>query len=173
MGKILLQTCGQIITRECQKNYFREEGRFLRRLFKGPKTPYHHYPFRIYTRGALGCLKEQTDPWAHGGHCLGSWTECPVTPAVWLCHKSSFSMGPLGKRLWVPRRKENSKDALYSRGAASGFGYSLQVPGEHCVSTAQRYVAESSGLGASMCRELPFFNKVALSLSSCFSSPTE
>ena len=61
----------------------------------------------------------------------------------------------------------------YSRGAASGFGYSLQVPGEHCVSTAQRYVAESSGLGASMCRELPFFNKVALSLSSCFSSPTE
>ena len=61
----------------------------------------------------------------------------------------------------------------YSRGAASRFGYSLQVAGEHCVSTAQRYVAESSGLGASMCRELPFFNKVALSLSSCFSSPTE
>lgn len=61
----------------------------------------------------------------------------------------------------------------YSRAAASGFGYSLQVPGEHCVCTAQRYVAESSGLGASKCRELPFFNKVALSLSSCFSSPTE
>ena len=141
--------------------------------FQGAKTPYHHYPFRIYTRGALGCLKEQTDPWAHRGHCLGSWTKGPVTSTVWLRHKSSFSMGPLGKRLWVPRRKENSKDALYSRGAASGFGYSLQVPGEHCVSTAQRYVAESSGLGASMCRELPFFNKVALSLSSCFSSPTE
>ena len=108
-----------------------------------------------------------------GGHRLGSWTECPVIPAVWLHHKSSFSMGPLGKRLWVLRRKENSKDTLYSRDPASGFGYSLQVPGEHCVSTAQRYVAESSGLGASMCRELPFFNKVALSLSSCFSSPTE
>ena len=122
MGKILLQTCGQIITRECQKNYFREEGRFLRRLFKGPKTPYHHYPFRIYTRGALGCLKEQTDPWAHRGHCLGSWTECPVTPAVWLCHKSSFSMGPLGKRLWVPRRKENSKDALILEAPLQGLG---------------------------------------------------
>ena len=26
MGKIILQTCGQTITRECKKNYFREEG---------------------------------------------------------------------------------------------------------------------------------------------------
>ena len=26
----------------------------------------------------------------------------------------------------------------YSRAPASGFGYSLQVPGEHCVCTAQR-----------------------------------
>ena len=26
----------------------------------------------------------------------------------------------------------------YSRAPASGFGYSLQVPGEHCVSTVQR-----------------------------------
>ena len=123
--------------------------------------------------GSSGLFERADWSMGTGGHCLGSWTECPVIPAVWLRHKSSFSMGPLGKRLWVPRRKENSKDALYSRGAASGFGYSLQVPGEHCVSTAQRYVAESSGLGASMCRELPFFNKVALSLSSCFSSPTE
>ena len=47
-----------------------------------------------------------------GGDCLGSWTECPVISAVWLRHKSSFSIGPHGKRLWVLGRKENSKDAL-------------------------------------------------------------
>ena len=70
-------------------------------------------------------------------------------------------------------QEEGKQQRHPSRDPASGFGYSLQVPGEHCVSTAQRYVAESSGLGASMCRELPFFNKVALSLSSCFSSPAE
>ena len=38
MGNILLQMCGQIIIRECQKNYFREEGTFLWCLFKGPKN---------------------------------------------------------------------------------------------------------------------------------------
>ena len=38
MGKILLQMCGQIIIRECQKVYFREESAFLWHLFKGPKT---------------------------------------------------------------------------------------------------------------------------------------
>ena len=90
--------------------------------FQGAKTPYHHYSFRIYTRGALGCLKEQTDPWAQGGYCLGSWTECPVILAVWLRHKSSFSMGPLGKRLWVLRRKENSKDTLILETQLQGLG---------------------------------------------------
>ena len=38
MGKILLQTRGQIIIRECQNIYFREEDTFLWHLFKGPKT---------------------------------------------------------------------------------------------------------------------------------------
>ena len=79
-----------------------------------PRLQYHHYPFWIYTGEALGCLKEQPDPWTHGGggDCLGSWTECPVISAVWLHHKSSFSIGPLGKRPWVLRRQENSKDTL-------------------------------------------------------------
>ena len=62
--------------------------------------------------GSSGLFERADWSMGTGGHCLGSWTECPVIPAVWLRHKSSFSMGPLGKRLWVLRRKENSKDTL-------------------------------------------------------------
>lgn len=100
------------------------------------KTPYHHYPFWLYTREALGCLKEQTDPWTHRGHCLGSWTECPVISAVWLRHKTSFSRGPLGKRLWVLRRKENSKDALILEPQLQGLGTVCRCLGS--IVSAQR-----------------------------------
>ena len=43
---------GQIITRECQKIYFREEGRFLWCLFKGPRLHTTTIPFES-TRGEL------------------------------------------------------------------------------------------------------------------------
>ena len=93
-----------------------------------------------------------------------------------ICYLAASQEFVLHRTTWeeaLGAQEEGQQRHPYSRAPASGFGYSLQVPGEHCVCTAQRQVAESSGLGASMCRELPFFNKVALSLSFCFSSPTE
>lgn len=100
------------------------------------KTSYNHYPFWLYTREALDYLKEQTDPWTHRRDCLGSWTECPVISAVWLRHKTSFSRGPLGKRLWVLRRKENSKDALILEPQLQGLGTVCRCLGS--IVSAQR-----------------------------------
>ena len=110
--------------------------------------------------GTRGALPRVLDRMPSNLCCLAGSQEFILHGATW---EEALGAQKEGKQQSHP----------YSRGTASGFGYSLQVPGEHCVSTAQRYVAESSGLGAPMCRELPFFNKVALSLSSCFSSPTE
>ena len=66
MGKILLQTCGQIITRECQKIYFREEGRFLWCLFKGPRLHTTTIPFES-TQGELWAVWKSRLTHGHRG----------------------------------------------------------------------------------------------------------
>lgn len=86
--------------------------------------------------GRSGLFERADWPMGTGGYCLGSWTECPVTSAVWLHHKSSFSMGPLGKRLWVLRRKENSKDALILEPQLQGLGTVCRCLGS--IVSAQR-----------------------------------
>ena len=111
----------------------------------------------MVTRGALSSI---LDRMPSNLCCLAASQEFVLHGTTW---EEALGAQEEGKQQRCP----------YSRAAASRFGYNLQVPGEHCVSTAQRYVAESSGLGAPMSRERPFFNKVALSLSFCFSSPTE
>ena len=141
MGKILLHTCGQIIIRECKKKLFQGRRYIPVASFQGaqdwkPRLHTTTIPFWIYTKEALDYLKEQTDPWTHRGHCLGSWTECPVISAVWLHHKTSFSRRPLGKRLWVLRRKENSKDALILEPQLQGLGTVCRCLGS--IVSAQR-----------------------------------
>ena len=122
--------CGQIIIRECQKVYFREESAHSCGIFsRGPrletKTPIpplallnlHGWSSGLFKRAAWSI-----DTRWRRGDCLGSWTECPVISAVLLHHKSSFSIGPLGKRPWVLRRPENSKDTLILEPQPQGLG---------------------------------------------------
>ena len=142
MGKILLQTCGQIIIRDCQNIYFREEGTFLWRLFKGPKTGnqdsipplslsnLHEGSSGLFKRADLsmdtqGRLSRILDRMPSNLCCLAASQEFVLHGTTW---EEALGAQEEGKQQRHP----------YSRAPASGFGYSLQVPGEHCVCTAQR-----------------------------------
>ena len=144
MGKILLQMCGQIIIRECQKIYFREEGTFLWHLFKGPKTGnqdstpplslsnLHGRSSGLFKRAAWSMdtrwrrgLSRILDRMPSNFCCLAASQEFIFHRTTW---KEALGAQEAGKQQRHP----------YSRAAASGFGYRLQVPGGHCVCTAQR-----------------------------------
>ena len=140
MGKILLHTCGQIIIRECKKTYFREEGKFLWRLFKGPKTGNQDSipPLSLSNlhEGSSGLFKRADWSMDTQGGLSRILDRMPRISAVWLRHKTSFSRGPLGKRLWVLRRKENSKDALILEPQLQGLGTVCRCLGS--IVSAQR-----------------------------------
>lgn len=154
MGKIPLQTCGQIITRECQKIYFRKKVHSCGIFSRGQDSISPLSLSNLYEE--LWAVWKSRLAHGHRGVLSRILDRMPSNPCCLAASQGSFSMDHLGRGSRVLSRKENSKDTLLEL-QLQGLEYSLQVPGS--IVSPQRRSAVVFGFGGFDVQRTSFFNR--------------